>query len=89
MPWKNFVVVCQHNLIYVAIRITPVSTGNCNGAILLLYYKSLMATSSLTNQTMPMNITLDLVAKFLTSVAIKIYKNVFQPFLQSQMQDSH
>jgi hypothetical protein len=89
MPWKKFVVVCQHYLISVAIRITTVSTGNCKGTIFLLFYKFLTTTSSLTTQTLPMNFSVDLAAKFLTSGVIKVYKNYFQPFLQSQTHNSH
>lgn len=80
MQWRNFVLVCQHNLISVAIRITPVSTGNCKETIFPLNYKFLMATSSLTTQTLPVNTSVNLAAKFLTSGVTKFYKNFFGLF---------
>jgi hypothetical protein len=87
MQWKNFVVVCQHNLISVPILITPICTGNCEETILLLWHKFLTPDSSLTTPTLLVNTSIDLAANVLTSDDTEVYKNLF--IFKSQSQISH
>jgi hypothetical protein len=84
---KNFVVVCQHNLISVPVLITPICTGNCEETMLLLWNKFLTPNSSLTTQTPLVNTSVDLAANFLTSDDTEVYKKLF--LFKSHSQISH